>query len=357
MAKNLELHMKPEISVLLPLYKADKYIRSAISSILNQTFNNFELIIICDDPSDDTKKILNEYALLDHRVKVYYQEKKGLVESLNTGIDYSEGKYIARMDADDISLPERLEKQYWYMEKNPGIGVCGTNIETIDENGKRIGKIIFPTRDKEIKANLFFYSPFAHPSVIIRKKFLASKCFKYDPLYRHAEDYELWTRFSKITNFANLDDTLLLYRVHSSSIGMAYNSEQAKVTNFIRMNQIYSNLGLDFTDDELLNHISLCNCDLRNFDILRLISIENWLSKVLSKNQEHEVYPKQEFSYLILERYIYSCCLCKGPFFLKWRLFFNSDMSKHLDLNFIRRCYFKITHKNYLKLLFPILKS
>lgn len=208
----------PKISVLMPAYNTEKYIAEAIESILNQTFKDFEFIIIDDCSIDRTWEIIQEYASKDDRI-VALRNKKNLKLSgtLNKGIKIARGDYIARMDADDISFPNRLEKQLDFMEKHPEIGISGATMEIINEASSIIGKRKYHLTDSEIRKHIFKYSPFSHPLVIIRRSVL-QKVGYYDPKYNPAEDYELYFRIGRCSKFGNLPDILLLYRIMPKSM-------------------------------------------------------------------------------------------------------------------------------------------
>lgn len=203
--------MIPKVSVLMPVYNGQKYIKKAIESILNQTHKDFEFIILNDGSTDRSLDIINSF--VDTRVKVVSSSQNlGLVPTLNRGIELARGEYIARMDADDISLKQRLEKQVSFMDKNQHIGVCGTWAQKIDSNGEVLGSLESSTGKI---LDYFFWrpSPFIHSSCLIRTFLL--KTDKYNPCFRDAEDYELWLRLSKRTIFFNINEQLILYRIHS----------------------------------------------------------------------------------------------------------------------------------------------
>lgn len=208
----------PKISVIMPVYNSEAYIRYAIESILNQTFSDFEFIIIDGASKDKSYEITQKYAQNDGRiVSLKTDENIGLIETLNMAIRIARGKYIARMDADDISLLDRLSKQFEYMEKNPEIGISGGTMQIVDMNGRVIGQRSYHLKDEEIRKNIFRHSPFSHPLIIIRKSVLDKAGF-YDPEYNDAEDYELYFRIGKYAKFGNLVDILLKYRVHKNSV-------------------------------------------------------------------------------------------------------------------------------------------
>ena len=161
----------PQISVIMAVYNGEKFLEEAIGSILKQTFLNFEFIIIDDGSEDTSLKIIKNFK--DKRISILENNKNiGLSASLNKGIKLSKGKYIARMDADDISLPERLEKQYNFMERNPNIGIVGTGYDLINESGERMGTYIYPDNPVTIHWKLLTGPVFPHPTVMLRKKVL-----------------------------------------------------------------------------------------------------------------------------------------------------------------------------------------
>lgn len=207
---------EPAISVVMAVYNDELYIERAVQSILKQSFQDFELIIVNDDSKDGTKEKLESLCMMDKRIKVLHNKKnRGLAYSLNRGIAVSKGKYIARMDGDDVALPKRLEKQYHYMENNPLIDICGSNYKKI---GMDSGVVAMSNESDDIKAFLIFYSPLGHSTWFIRKSFLLEYDLKYNTKYRSAQDYELFYRCMNYANVACLQDVLLLYRVHSGSI-------------------------------------------------------------------------------------------------------------------------------------------
>jgi len=201
----------------MSVYNGENYLKEAIESILNQTFRDFEFIIINDGSTDSTGDILARYQQVDNRILVYKQENRGLIASLNRGCQLAKGKYIARMDADDISLPERLAREVNYLETHPDIGVLGTWMEYIDENSVPQNKLCAPTTPNLIKWFLLFGCPVAHPSVMIRRDTIETLGL-YRPEALHAEDYDLWSRASLITRITNMPEILLQYRTWEGNI-------------------------------------------------------------------------------------------------------------------------------------------
>jgi len=217
-----------KVSVIMSVYNGERFLKQSIDSILIQSFRNFEFIIIDDGSIDNTKEILREYENKDKRIKIISNEKNvGLSKSLNKGLNLVCGDYIARMDSDDISLPNRLRKQVSFMDNNPEIGLLGTAYYEIDENDNIIGIKHFPCEDYKLRKTLIKYNPFFHASVMIRRKIL-EHIGKYDEVISKAQDYELWFRIAKVSKIANLDELLMKRRYTKDQISIKYENEQIK---------------------------------------------------------------------------------------------------------------------------------
>jgi glycosyltransferase involved in cell wall biosynthesis len=204
------------VSVVMPAFNAAEFLDEAVCSILDQTFRDFEFIIVDDGSTDDTACILQKYANADRRVRILRQEKEGLVAALNRGCQLARGRYIARMDADDISLPQRIERQIEFLERHPEIGILGTWASRIDGNGSVVGDWCLSPNPKVLKWNHFFNVCVIHPTVVMRREVLEKVNF-YRPDAGHSEDRDLWLRASAITEFSNVPEILLKFRVWPKS--------------------------------------------------------------------------------------------------------------------------------------------
>ena len=205
----------PLLSVIMPAYNSERYLTPAVKSILAQTFTDFELIIVDDASTDQTPDIIHRFAQRDHRVRSLEQPANlGMSAARNRGIEASTGKYIAAMDSDDVSLPERFAKQIDYLHSNPEIGVLGTGALAVDEGLNPMHPFDLPEKHSLIAINLFIASFLIHPTTMTSRALLES-VGAYQPSLRTAGDTELWSRLLYRTRFANLTETLLLYRRHA----------------------------------------------------------------------------------------------------------------------------------------------
>ena len=209
------MNRNPEISVVMPVYNGELFIKEAMESILNQTYNDFEFIIIYDESTDGTLSIIQEFQEQDARIILINGDKEGISGALNKGIKEAKGKYIARMDADDISLPIRFEKQISHMQ-NLELDICGGHSLLIDSDGKINGIGIMPRSHDLCGLSMMFMVPFVHSGVMMLKSFLTNSSLKYQGKY---EDFDMWIRmFSAGAKFGNVDDVVTKYRVLDESL-------------------------------------------------------------------------------------------------------------------------------------------
>ena len=230
----------PIISVVMPVYNAEAYLQEAIESILNQTFTDFEFIIVDDASTDNSHKIIEEFSKKDKRILILKNEKNfGIAETRTIGTKYAKGKYIAVADADDVSISTRFERQYNYLEKHSDCGVVGGFIQLFDsDTGKIIGVRKYYEDDANLRKRLFLYCPIAQPVCMIRKEVFENIGY-YDPKYPPAEDLDLWFRIGRRYKFANIQEILLKYRVHNQSATISRIQKMEAMTLEIRKK--YSN--------------------------------------------------------------------------------------------------------------------
>lgn len=298
----------PKLSVIMPIFNADKYLREAIDSIIKQSFTDWELIVINDGSTDSSENIIESYT--DTRLR-YYKNKHniGLIKTLNNGIDLCKGEYIARMDADDISEEDRFKLQIAFLEKNKEYALCGTNARVIDENNNETGKILNLETNDYLQINLLFSVPFIHPSMMIRSEVLKNN--RFDVGYKHAEDYELWCRIADKHKVANIGNYLLRYRWHTSNVSVAHAEKQEEIKNKIICREL-QNIGLVPSEQELYLH----KITFRQFDSKTAIAkkafkdytgLDTWFQKIINANQQQGKYNGAALVAFLWSRWIVLC--------------------------------------------------
>lgn len=242
--------INPKVSVIMSVYNGEKYLREAIDSILNQTFTDFEFIIINDGSTDKTKDILESY--FDPRLRIIHQENVGLTESLNRGIGIARGKYIARQDADDISLPRRLELQLTYLERHPQVALLGTWARTIDKDGNAIKEMRYPTNPNFLRWRMLFNNNLIHSSVMFNAEKIR-QLGGYNIDLARAQDYDLWLRIMMRHEIAQLSEVLLQWRDHPKNITSTYSEDQENVADWVVWSNIQNLLKRDVAIKEVKN--------------------------------------------------------------------------------------------------------
>ncbi|MGA2071910.1 MAG: glycosyltransferase [Terriglobia bacterium] len=216
----------PLVSVVMSVFNGECFLREAVESILAQSLRDFEFIIIDDGSTDRSASMLDSYQNSDVRLKVYHREHGGLIESLNRGCALAQGKYIARMDADDVAIKDRLAWQIEFMDAHPEIGVVGGAVEWIDATGKSLAVRRYPSDDPQIKATLLQQGcAFWHPTVVLRREVFAW-AGGYRRVVVDSEDYDLWLRIADHFQLANLEKVVLKYRIHPHQVSMRKTAQQ-----------------------------------------------------------------------------------------------------------------------------------
>lgn len=221
----------PKVSVIMAVYNERPYLEKAVQSVLDQTFGDFEFIIVNDGSTDGSKEVLERFEQNSARIRLIHQENRGLIASVNRGLELAKGQYIARMDGDDICYPERFERQVRFLDSSPEVGILGTQIEKIDADGevREDWKWSLPTDPEVISWRLLFNTCLCNPSVMMRRSILES-LGGYARWATYVEDYELFTRAVLQTRLANLPDTLLKFRRHEGSVTVKRREEQIRTS-------------------------------------------------------------------------------------------------------------------------------
>ncbi len=215
----------PTVSVLMGVYNGEAFLAEAIESILHQTMKDFEFVIVDDGSTDGTGEILRRYAAADARVRVVTRGHEGLIASLNFGRGIAQGKYIARMDADDVAFPDRLAKQIAFLDAHPNVAVVGGAIQMINDRGVVLETIALPQSDDAIKELLLRENAMAHVTAVIRRDVL-NAVGGYRRAFAQAEDYDLWLRVADQHELANLPDVLMHCRTRPDSVSVRFRKQQ-----------------------------------------------------------------------------------------------------------------------------------
>lgn len=308
----------------MSVFNGSKYLKQSIDSILAQTCQDFEFIIIDDSSTDDSASIVLSYK--NDKIRLVKNEVNlGLAASLNKGILLAQGKYIARMDDDDIAYPERFAKQLAFLEENPSVGVLGTYAKFI---GDRSGTRKHSSNNDELKVRSLFSCQFCHPTVMMRKAILLDSGILYNEDFKTAQDYELWSRLLKHTNFASLPEILLDYRFHSKQLSAEKRDLQLQNTYKI-YDSFYKALKLVYSEDEMQLHKELAdfNFDKKGVDLAKTATL---FRKFISANEERQLFNQAYFSKFLSE-YMYNLLRSSS---LSWKQKYFLYFSNKFDLYF-----------------------
>lgn len=314
----------PRVSVILPVRDGEAYVQAALESILTQTFKDFEVLIIDDCSRDGTAEILRSYQ--DSRIQILRNTQPlGLSKSLNFGISQAAGRYIARMDHDDVSLPRRLQMQVEYLEHNPTIDLVGTWARTKGLSPEQSWR--YPSSHDDICSEMLFNSTLVHSSVMWRMTKFNELGLRYSEDVDRAQDYELWARAAaKGVKFANLAQILLKYRIHDRQVGNQFGSQQAVAADSVRKNQI-KKLGLRPSDAELQLHLECARWKFpENIENLR--HLEGWLLRLKRANDEVRLYASDAIARTLEARWWAACRVNARLGKEAWKLYLGSSLAE-----------------------------
>jgi glycosyltransferase involved in cell wall biosynthesis len=261
----------------MPVYNAGEFLDVAVTSILQQDYTNFEFIIIDDASTDNSYNRLLTYT--DSRIRLFRNHvNEGLIYTLNRCLDQSVGNFIARMDQDDISLPNRLSLQLDFMRKNPEIAVCGSFVKIIDSDVQ----IAHPQTHEEICVAFLEKNVFVHPSTFMRSDVILRGAFRYHSEYKSAEDYHFFYTISEKNKVANIPQVLLEYRIHKGQISSADNTTQQETARRVQILAIENLMGRKLSDQEQNIHIALMHEGHLDVPTIRLV---RWGRQLIKKNK------------------------------------------------------------------------
>ena len=293
----------PAVSIVMPVYNAEAYLAEALGSVCRQSFSDFELLAIDDGSTDASPRILTEWT--DPRMRVILTgEHRGLPRVLNTGMSHARGRFVARMDADDIMEPDRLAAQVAFLDRMPAVGVCGSWMRGFDASTHLFR---YAETHEAIVCELLFDSHIPHPAAMIRAEVLAGLDPVYDPDFVIAEEYDLWLRLRGTTRFANIPRVLHQYRVQSRQAGSVL-SREVKDLNRRLHARLLSELALPTDDGTLDLHTAIASWAMPR-DLAALDAAHDWFERILAANDRASVYEPQVLRAALARRFFFLCNL------------------------------------------------
>lgn len=327
--------MTPKISIILPVYNAKLYLQATLDSLYRQTFTDFEILAINDGSSDTSTEILSQQS--DSRLRVLNNDgNQGLAFSLNRALSEARGEYIARMDSDDLSHPDRLQKQLTFMALHPEVDICGSSIELVDEVGHIYRQVDYPLTDEAIKATMIFRSPLVHPSVMFRRALLNNKNLYYRDIA--GEDYDLWSRLLPNITFANCPEYLLAYRAGVGRGSHEVKLETQEESKKVQIKLLTSYFFEPSADEAYLHHDLFRYPETYNQENIN--HYYHWLLKLQKTNRQKKVFANKIFRQTLAEQW-FSLIKLYGNrelFYRRDNLFYN--LYFFLNLSFSKQLEF-----------------
>lgn len=328
----------PKVSIVMPVYNGRRFLKESVNSIINQTFEDWEFLIINDERScDGTNDLLQEYADSDSRFKIF-MSGPGITKALNIGLDNASGEYILRMDSDDIAEQTRIDKQVQFMDEHPEVGICGTDFDVLGENWKSnicIGRDL-------IKSDLLFFVSLRHPTICLRNSVVREYKLRYNENLVAAEDYDLFVRASEVTELANIPEKLLIYRRHPDAAVYRNLGKGVEVCKELLKKQL-SKLGLKLNNREIS---LLCNHHMLSWDETNYIGgveenislLEELLLKIERANIQIGLYTKEALHKTLCKRWRKAFSMLNDTSFdydheKIYNIFKESSLSEGLSVN------------------------
>jgi glycosyltransferase involved in cell wall biosynthesis len=288
-----------KLTVLMTVYNGEAYLQECVCSILNQTYGDFKFLILDNASTDKSREIIRSFN--DPRIKlVALPENIGQTAALNKGLDMIDTLLVARMDADDISMPHRFEQQVEFMDSHPRIGVCGTFALIFGEN--KLNRITWPCTGDDIKVRMLFECVISHPSAVIRKSLFDKYKLRYNEDLGHSEDWELWQKASRYFELANIPKFLLKYRLHPQNVSKSTDHLQMEAAKKLDSDAL-TLLGLDKHPLRSIHRdVSLVTFNAKNKDRNFLKDVRQWFYELQTANRLHKVYSEEALNRILKER-------------------------------------------------------
>ncbi len=328
----------PSITVLMPVYNAEKYLREAIESILEQTFTDFEFLIINDGSTDKSEDIILSYT--DTRIRYVKNESNlKLVATLNKGFNLATGKYVVRTDADDLNYPDRIELQYSFMEQNPSIGLSGTGFEIFGENTS-VSKVQYSPDHNTICLKHLYQIHLSHGTSIFRMDVVKQHNLYFDPSYVHAEDYELWTRFSQVSRLANIQKVLYKVRHHEEEVSKLNQATQQQNSMRVKQNQ-FLKMGIKLSETEIHLFARVCQHEYINNKHF-IETVQKLLECLMKANDKSSLIERNFFNKNLAQLWLNVTYNCTGLGLFSLKQFFSSPLCKYISLSTSQKISFYV---------------
>jgi glycosyltransferase involved in cell wall biosynthesis len=333
-----KLSEKPFITVFMPVYNAGKYLNEAIISILNQTYENFEFLIVNDGSTDDSLNTIKSFN--DKRIRLIENESnKGLIASLNIGLTESRGEYIVRMDQDDISLSHRIETQIKFLLENPEYGLLGSWFEDFGEDIPN--KLVkYSTDDNVIRIKHLYQTHISHPTAVIKREVILKHNLQFDPARVHGEDYDLWVRMSQFCKLSNYPEMLVLKRDHPRSITNKYSQLMSDTCSNVKQYQ-FQKMGIELNRTQLDLYTRFADPEW-HFNEMELDILEDILNKIILANNKSGFIPIDEYRNYLAEKWFHLCYHNNKIKNQGFKRFHRVSFSKYYNLSSVSKLKFRI---------------
>jgi glycosyltransferase involved in cell wall biosynthesis len=327
----------PRVTVAMPVFNGEAYLREAIHSVLRQTLADFELLAIDDGSTDRSSEVLRSFD--DPRIRVLHNPRNlGLAATRNRAIREAAGSHIAWLDCDDLSFPRRLERQVQLLDARPAIGLCGTWVRTIASGPVAVW--CYPTEPEVIHSRMVFDNPIATSSVMVRRTLLLDHGLQFRSEFPPAEDYDLWERVAGKSGVSNVPEVLTGYRLHETQTSKIHTVQQQRAVWAVQERQLQA-LGIDPTEEEKEVHRTIGVEWRFHRDCEFMRASGAWLGKLLEANERHRRYPTVEFHGVLAERWFYVCNAVAGAGRVAWRTYWESPVSNGWKLSTRQRLEFR----------------
>lgn len=326
---------QPKVTVVMPVYNGEQYLAEAIESILSQTMQDFELLVVDDSSQDRSVEIASSYR--DPRLRLLVNgENLGVGKTRNRGLAESAGEFVAFLDCDDLALPERLEKQVSFLETHPEFGMVGSSVEIIDGEGVGRDVMRYPAAPDEIPPLLLFGNYFSQSAVMMRKSSLPGACYRSE--YPLGEDYDLWVRMAAVAKVWNLPQALTKYRVHGPSATFTKAELMESCIRKLLTEQLAS-MGVTPTQPEIELHRQLGMLRFRlSADIFPVA--ERWLMKLIDSNRTARRYQEHALKKVVARRWYMFCREGSGAGLRAWNSYRAAELSRWAELTTWESCKF-----------------